>query len=84
MRVVTYGSHPGGSINLSIILRYEMCGNEYLYVLFQIPTEKPPIRFLKSRDELENPKLESEVTTQLVDINFNHQAQVTHNFQNNK
>ncbi|XP_048756747.2 trafficking protein particle complex subunit 8-like isoform X2 [Ostrea edulis] len=54
------------------------------YPFFIIPTEKPPIRFLKSRDELENPKLESEVTTQLVDINFNHQAQVTHNFQNNK
>ncbi|XP_061162581.1 trafficking protein particle complex subunit 8-like isoform X1 [Saccostrea echinata] len=54
------------------------------YPFFIIPTEKPPIRFTRSRDEQENIRPESEVTTQLVDINFNHQAQVPHNFQNNR
>lgn len=54
------------------------------YPFFIIPTEKPPVRFTKTWEEQENPRPEAEVTTQMVDINFSHQAQVPHNFQNNK
>lgn len=50
----------------------------YPYVL--IPTEQTPVRFIMKDREAEAPKPDSDVTTQLVDLNFNHRSEVEHNF----
>lgn len=48
---------------------------------FQIKPDLPPLKFIKTEeDEDENKRLDSEVTTQLVDISFSHKNDITHNF----
>ncbi|XP_060083234.1 trafficking protein particle complex subunit 8-like [Ylistrum balloti] len=54
----------------------------YPYVL--IPTEQPAVRFVMKDREAEASTPDSEVTTQLVDLNFNHRSEVKHNFSNGR
>ncbi|XP_076111682.1 trafficking protein particle complex subunit 8-like isoform X2 [Mytilus galloprovincialis] len=50
-----------------------------------IKPDPPPLKFIKTEeDEDENKKLDSEVTTQLVDISFSHKSNITHNFRTSR
>lgn len=46
----------------------------------KIKPDPPPLKFIKEEDDEEHKKLDSEVTTQLVDISFSHKSEITHNF----
>lgn len=51
----------------------------------KIKPDPPPLKFIKTEeDEEENKKLDSEVTTQIVDISFCHKSEITHNFSNSR
>lgn len=55
------------------------------FYYFQIKPDPPPLKFIKTEeDEEENKKLDSEVTTQIVDISFCHKSEITHNFSNSR